>query len=717
MALSSVGLTDIGAGPGLTFNFKVQYEDSLPNQAAAIANANALLAVIENEFNVTTGWFGTPNGKFGSGNRQVVNLNLNLNGGGNNSGYGTAINVDATTNAESVKMIFMSEWVEILMSLSDGRWNAGNSDGEGLSQLCGILRFPVGHYLYYGSWVNAWLGSARDPQYITSPEGTDKNSVSFGCALLFLNYLLSQLGFDISEVIQGGTGTLAGTYQNLTGLTNASTPFVQLINKILPGTSTLASGDNPFPKTFDGALLQVMGAGQVWVIFGNGRFAVPDAATLARLFPGAPILPYGNFLFAINTIPDDGTLLREESSSQVWVIQSRTRVLAPPGAPGTVHVLWDGALNQIPLPNGILAGVVSDPDGAPVSDATVLITSTSIIPATGDNQEQLSTDSQGRYSSSFLPPGVYQVEVLQDGFVPVQTSVTILDGVPVTTLNFTLERTLPFTIEGQVTDANGGAPIEATLQLTMNSPVPGVVTVTTDASGNYRITMDPGPFDGSYTLDVAAAGFASNSVTFSIPNGATITFNFALRKKGVLTGHVSAQQGGGPLGGARVLVGSAETFTDASGAYSIMVDPGQYPVTASAPGFTPMSASIPIPSGMTVVQDFILSKTIPGTITGTVTDDGGAPLAGARVAARSTIVTTTDGDGTYILTNLQPGPTEVVASRGVRFIPDQEIVTVVSGETVTQDFILVQKGSTSLGPFRASRQGTRQPVTGSAAHG
>jgi hypothetical protein len=49
--------------------------------------------------------------------------------------------------------------------------------------------------------------------------------------------------------------------------------------------------------------------------------------------------------------------------------------------------------------------------------------------------------------------------------------------------------------------------------------------------------------------------------------------------------------------------------------------------------------------------------------------------------------------------------------------PDQEIVTVVSGETVTQDFVLVLKGSTSLGPFRASGRGTRQPTTGSAVHG
>src|SRR5438445_599296 len=110
MALTSNLLT----GAGLTTNFRVQYEATLPNQANVIANANALLTVVENEFNVTTGpgWFNTPSGKFGTGNRQV--LNLNLTGGGNNSGYGSAINMDATTTAASVEMVFMNEWVEIL---------------------------------------------------------------------------------------------------------------------------------------------------------------------------------------------------------------------------------------------------------------------------------------------------------------------------------------------------------------------------------------------------------------------------------------------------------------------------------------------------------------------------------------------------------------------------------------------------------------------------
>ena len=68
MALSQNSLTPSGN----TTNFSVWYEDTLPNQPGIIANANALLAVVENEFTVTTGWFNTPSGKFGTGNRQTV---------------------------------------------------------------------------------------------------------------------------------------------------------------------------------------------------------------------------------------------------------------------------------------------------------------------------------------------------------------------------------------------------------------------------------------------------------------------------------------------------------------------------------------------------------------------------------------------------------------------------------------------------------------------
>jgi hypothetical protein len=254
MALNSNGLTDIGQGKGFTTNFQVQYEDTLPNQANVIANANALLSVIETEFTVTTGWFATPAGKFGTGNRQVVNLNLT--GGGSNSGYGSSISIDGEgfgPNAtESVKMVFMNEWVEILMSLTGGNWNAGNSSGEGLSQYCGIIRFRVGHYSYYGSWVDQWLNKQPRQDWVTTIEGTDKDAISFGCALAFIFYLNTQLNFSINQIIAAGASNLATIYQTLTG--DPGQPyafFAGLIEHVYPSSATAnipgPVTDNPFP--------------------------------------------------------------------------------------------------------------------------------------------------------------------------------------------------------------------------------------------------------------------------------------------------------------------------------------------------------------------------------------------------------------------------------------------------------------------------------------
>lgn len=259
MALKSDGLTDVGFGPGLTTNFQVQYDDSLGNVANLKANANALLAVIENEFTVTTGWFATPGGKFSTGNRQVVRLNKGDGSGANNTGYGNAINLDAQSgNANAanaagiVGMVFMNEWVEILMSLSGGKWNAGDSMGEALSQYCGIVRFQTGHYNYYNSWTAQWMNTVPRQDWVTQTEGTDGNAVSFGCALGFIYYLNTQLNFSINQIIAAGTSNLAGVCKTLTGDGSSPYPFFSgLLEHVYPSSATTnlpgPIPDNPFP--------------------------------------------------------------------------------------------------------------------------------------------------------------------------------------------------------------------------------------------------------------------------------------------------------------------------------------------------------------------------------------------------------------------------------------------------------------------------------------
>ena len=285
MALKQTGLT----GGGNTTNFSVWYETSLPNQSSVIANANAFLAngtngvpLVENEFTVTTGWFNTPSGKFGTGNRQQINLNLKAGSGASNNGYPNAISIDSIGGGpnlqESVKMVWMNEWVEILMSIA-GNWNAGDSSGEGLSQYCGIVRFQVGHYSYYGSWVDGWLNgtgqawSSNNKKFISSPNSArsdwvnttftgknisgdqvngDGDQISFGCALAFIYYLNIQLGFSINQIIAKYNSNMASIYKALTSDPSDPFPFfLNLISSVYPASSTAnipgPVTDNPFP--------------------------------------------------------------------------------------------------------------------------------------------------------------------------------------------------------------------------------------------------------------------------------------------------------------------------------------------------------------------------------------------------------------------------------------------------------------------------------------
>ena len=278
MALSQNSLTPSGN----TTNFSVWYEDTLPNQPGVIANANALLAVVENEFTVTTGWFNTPSGKFGTGNRQTVNLNFGAGKGASNNGYGSAISVDSIGGGpnltESVKMVWMNEWSEILMSITSN-WNAGDSNGEGLSQYSGITRFRTGHYSYYGSFVSNWLDgtgqawSSNNKKFIPSPNlarsdwvnttftgknvsgdqvNGDGDQVSFGCSLAFIYYLNVQLNFSINQVISNYNSNLASIYKAVTGDAGDPFPFfMRLISSVYPsGTPANIPGpitDNPFP--------------------------------------------------------------------------------------------------------------------------------------------------------------------------------------------------------------------------------------------------------------------------------------------------------------------------------------------------------------------------------------------------------------------------------------------------------------------------------------
>src|SRR5438445_12868117 len=147
-------------------------------------------------------------------------------------------------------------------------WGAGNSMGEGLSNLLGTLLHPAEYYdPNQGPRINPWRNGGGGPppnppraDFVTNTENTDKNIFSYGCAILFVNYLVSQLGHPLKNVIRAGGGTLSETYSRLTGQgASAAFPtFNALLQKHLGSfTSNNMLRDNIF-ALFDPAQCKVV---------------------------------------------------------------------------------------------------------------------------------------------------------------------------------------------------------------------------------------------------------------------------------------------------------------------------------------------------------------------------------------------------------------------------------------------------------------------------
>ncbi len=104
----------------------------------------------------------------------------------------------------------------------------------------------------------------------------------------------------------------------------------------------------------DGTLLREQ-SGAIWVVFGGARFHVPDPGTLFRLFAATPVWNlWDGALDHIPGVPRDGTLLREESGA-IYLIAGGAKLAIPdPATVGRlfgnqpVRPLWDGALDSIP---------------------------------------------------------------------------------------------------------------------------------------------------------------------------------------------------------------------------------------------------------------------------------------------------------------------------------------------------------------------------------
>jgi hypothetical protein len=202
-----------------------------------------------------------------------------------------------------------------------------------------------------------------------------------------------------------------------------------------------------------------------------------------------------------------------------------------------------------------------------------------------------------------------------------------------------------------------------------------VVQTTTNASGQYSLTVNPGSYhllaydpSGVYATSYYADAESFETSEVLNVSGNLTNINFALVKAGYFAGTVTSSNGT-PLAGITVAAYNGNgtrrgfTQTDSAGHYVLPVPPGRYALAAFdttlkyATTFFNNRESfsgaelLTVSEAQTTLANFALPEAV--TISGTVTSSNGAPLANIVVSAYSnsgTVVgTTTDASGHYQL--------------------------------------------------------------------
>ena len=227
---------------GSTANFNVFYENALDTVGPALADA--VLASCETEYGQLREWFG---GVTPPGLPFTVYIDSGSFGAYHQDCAATEEHCAAFdgTRPNLLRMVQVAEQVEVFAA-NQGEWNCGASTGEGLSRVLAAELYPA----ELGPFASAahWLDNGR-PDFITRLDPSDRNYLSIGCSVLFLNWLHNQLHFPWAQIVAAGADpNLQTTYQKLTGRTDAVQQFRGLLDSHFPpGSPSGVQNDNPYP--------------------------------------------------------------------------------------------------------------------------------------------------------------------------------------------------------------------------------------------------------------------------------------------------------------------------------------------------------------------------------------------------------------------------------------------------------------------------------------
>ncbi len=337
-----------------------------------------------------------------------------------------------------------------------------------------------------------------------------------------------------------------------------------------------------------------------------------------------------------------------------------------------------------------ITGTVTDNADGPLPGAALTLTD-----ANGDVVATTTTDADGAYSfPGFVATDGYTVTVtVPEGKIAVSPAaqtvdLTTDDG----TAAFEVRDIVSVAVSGRVVDEQDAGVPGAVIT------IDGVEPATTDADGGFLIEGVP---VGPHTVEITPPpGFTTTETAeIVVPEGSEEPIalgDLVVVENPDLSGTVSAAGTGVP--GVTITVDdgdeSVTTVTDEDGAYTFPRLPaGEYEITMTTPDGYVASGPATRTENLTTADlanvDFELAR--PGSISGEVRTDDGAPVAGVVITVESDEVSqelTTDDDGGYAISDLPPASYDLT-------IAAPEGRTIIGPATAT--FVITAAGESFVG--------------------
>ena len=292
----------------------------------------------------------------------------------------------------------------------------------------------------------------------------------------------------------------------------------------------------------------------------------------------------------------------------------------------------------------------------------------------------LSTDLDGRRLNFNIAPGTYRLTLSKEGY-DTQIDTLVLQADQHYNKSFWLNATSS-AISGRVVDNSATPMTDATVTAQHNLHAEIVSTTFTDAQGNFRLSVVPGP----YLVWANKANYQiSDTLALSVNDGDEADLDQDLviaRNANRITGKVvNTQQQ--PVFGVTVTLTDGENFscvTDANGQYSFSVPDGTWELIAAKQGFISSEPRTLTTSGGATIQvtPALVLQANAGIIQGRV-KDGSRQLSDVLVRAfpltGDSYETTTDDYGQFTLNVTGGSYTLTVEKSG--YIAQGEIQTSV----------------------------------------